>query len=493
MSLEFFFLILPLLLILFNIILIQIKYNKLTLYIIFISNLFIFVIYCILSCYLDFSIADIQYKYYLNFIPYYFGIHYLMVDSISYFFLLLTGFLFPLCVLYIYTESDKVGGYLRKKVTKKQSLTILLFLEFCIILCFTVSDFFCFYVAFEVLLIPMILLIFYFGSRGRKVHSIYLFLFYTLIGSLFLLFSLLLVYNVYGNLEFNYAINLNKLTIEEQKLLTILLFFGFAVKIPVFPVHLWLPEAHVEAPTVGSVLLAGILLKLGGYGMLRLLLPLSSNVLMNYKPFFITLISLSILYGGLAAIRQIDLKKIIAYSSVVHMNIGLLGLFTQTSSGLIGFIYLMVSHGIISSALFFTVGMLYERIHTKNILYIKGLYRVMPKFSILLLLFCLANLSLPGTCNFIGEILVFIALGIENSYFALIIGVFSAFFCTLFCLILIVKPLYYQIDHKFSVVYDLTNRETFILFLLFIYIIIFGVCPGFIISNLEIVEFVSQT
>lgn len=438
MTLNFLFLLLPLLLLLINIILLVLFYNKFTVYISFFSNLFIFFIYCVLSCYLDFSIAGIQYKYILTFIPAYFGIHSLMVDNLSYFFLLLTGFLFPLCILYIYIESGRVN--------KKRSLIILLILEFFIILCFSVSDFFLFYISFEVLLIPMIFLIYFFGSRGRKIHSIYLFLFYTLIGSLFLLYSLLLLYNVYGNLEFISVLDLTKLSIEEQKLLTLLLFFGFAVKIPVFPVHLWLPEAHVEAPTVGSVLLAGILLKLGGYGMLRLLLPISINVLISYKAFFITLISLSILYGGLAAIRQVDLKKIIAYSSVVHMNIGLVGLFTQTSSGLIGFIFLMISHGLISSALFFAVGMLYERIHTKNILYIQGLSRIMPKFSLFFLLFCLANFSLPGTCNFIGEILVFISLGIANSYFALMIGVFSAFFCTLFCLILIAKTLYGKID-----------------------------------------------
>jgi len=482
MTVEFIFLILPLVILFFNIILLILFYNRITVYITFLLNLIIFFIYCVLSCYLNFSIAEIQYRLLLDFIPDYFGVHYLIIDSISYFFLLLTGFLFPLCIFYINLENERVN--------KKRSLIILLLLEFFIILCFSVSDFFLFYVFFEVLLIPMIFLIYFFGSRGRKVHSIYLFLFYTLVGSLFLLYSLLLLYKVYGNLEFISVLDLSKLSVEEQKLLTLLLFFGFAVKIPVFPVHLWLPEAHVEAPTVGSVLLAGILLKLGGYGMLRFLLPISSYVLIEYKAFFITLISLSILYGGLAAIRQVDLKKIIAYSSVVHMNIGLLGLFTQTSSGIIGFVFLMISHGIISSALFFGVGMLYERIHTKNILYIQGLARVMPKFSTFFLLFCLANLSLPGTCNFIGEILVFISLGIEKSYFALTIGVFSAFFCTLFCLILIVKPLYGQIDKKFSVTYDLTNGETFIMFILFLYVIIFGLCPGFIIQNLEIIEYI---
>ena len=483
-NLQFLFLVGPLFLLFISIVFIVFYYNKNTILLVFILNLLIFVIYALLSCYLDFTLLGSQYVYNLTFIPPYFGLHSLIVDNISYFFLLLTGFLFPLCLLYIYLEESII--------LKQRYFIILLLLEFFIILCFTASNFFLFFVAFEFLLIPMIFLIYFFGSRGRKIHSIYLFLFYTLLGSIFLLYALLIIYKAYGNLEFSSLSNLEKLTIEEQKLLTILLFFGFAVKIPVFPLHLWLPEAHVEAPTVGSVLLAGILLKLGGYGMLRLLLPISVNVLLDFKAFFITLISISILYGGLAAIRQVDLKKIIAYSSVVHMNIGLLGLFTQTSSGIIGFIFLMCSHGLISSALFFAVGMLYERLHTKNILYIKGLSRIMPKFSLFFLLFCFANLSLPGTCNFVGEIIVFFALGLENNYFALMIGVFSSFFCTLFCLILIVRTLYNQIDHKSSVIYDLTNGETFILFILFVFVLIFGICPGFIIQNLEVIEFIDK-
>lgn len=482
LNLNFIFLALPLVILLINLVFLILFYNRLTIFFVFVSNLLIFVIYSILSCYLDFTIIGSQFIYQLTIIPHYFGTHSLIVDNISYFFLLLTGFLFPLCLLYVHLE-DSI-------TLKQRSFIILLILEFFIILCFSASNFFLFFVSFEFLLIPMIFLIYFFGSRGRKVHSIYLFLFYTLLGSIFLLYSLLIIYKAYGNLEFTSLSNLDKLTVEEQKLLTILLFFGFAVKIPVFPLHLWLPEAHVEAPTVGSVLLAGILLKLGGYGMLRLLLPISADVLLEYKAFFITLISISILYGGLAAIRQVDLKKIIAYSSVVHMNIGLLGLFTQTSSGIIGFIFLMCSHGLISSAMFFAVGMLYERVHTKNILYIKGLARIMPKFSLFFLLFCFANLSLPGTCNFVGEIIVFFALGLENNYFALMIGVFSSFFCTLFCLILIVRTLYNQIDTKFSVIYDLTNGETFILFILFFFVLLFGICPGFIVQNLEVVEYV---
>merc|ERR1711991_115136 len=186
-------------------------------------------------------------------------------------------------------------------------------------------------------------------------------------------------------------------------------FASFAVKVPMVPVHIWLPEAHVEAPTAGSVILAGVLLKLGTYGIIRFMIPLFPYAMLYFTPLIFTICIISIIYAAATTIRQIDLKKIIAYSSVVHMNFALLGIFTNTSYGIEGSLFFMLGHGIVSSGLFLCIGILYDRYHTRNILYYGGLVQTMPLFSICFLLLTLANLGLPGMVNFVGEFLVLIA------------------------------------------------------------------------------------
>jgi len=423
---------------------------------------------------LDNTLYGSQYSISIENFPKIFGEVVLCIDGLSSFFLLLTAFLFPLCLLYNY-----------KKVSKNNQYSVLLLLvELLLIICFTASSFFIFYIAFEIILFPMFFIIGFWGSRGRRIHAVYLFFFYTMLGSFVLLFCLFIIYQTYGTLEFNHFFNKNSLSKIEQQILAILIFIGFSIKIPMYPLHLWLPEAHVEAPTVGSVILAGILLKLGGYGMLRVLLPVCNDVIETQKGFFMGIALLSIILGSIAAARQIDLKKMIAYSSVVHMNVGILGLFAEHNTGIIAFIFLMISHGLIASGLFFGVGMVYDRLHTKNLLYLGGLSRLMPKFSVLFFLLVLANMSIPGTSNFVGEICVFFSLIHEKVWLLAIVAIASSFGTTLFCVILIIKTIYSYLYKGLSPIYDLNDHELFILGILVFLIIILGLCPFFIVDPL---------
>lgn len=321
------------------------------------------------------------------------------IDGISLCFLLLTVIIFPICFIASWQIS-----YLTR-----QFFIILLTLEILLILTFITTDIFFFYVFFESILVPMFLMIGIWGSRTRKIKAAYYFFLYTLFGSLFMLFGLIYMYSITGSA--NYEIILNyEFTLIEEYILWCCFFVTFAAKIPMFPFHLWLPEAHVEAPTIGSVILASLLLKLGGYGFIRI----SLSMLPNASHFFIDLVTalalISIVYASLTTIRQIDLKKIIAYSSIAHMNLLVLGIFSFNVQGIDGAIYLMVAHGVVSSALFFCVGVLYDRWHTRLLKYFSGLVQVMPFFTIFFFLFTMANMGFPGTSNFVGELLVLVGI-----------------------------------------------------------------------------------
>ena len=322
------------------------------------------------------------------------------VDGLSLFFILLTTLLTPICI-----ATNAIA--LEKKLNLFTAL--FLFMEGLLLISFSALDMFTFYVFFESVLIPMFLLIGIWGSRSRRMRAAYYLFYYTLVGSTFMLLAILYMYSELGTTSV-YALQAHKFTNDEQTILWPLIFVAFAVKVPMIPVHIWLPEAHVEAPTSGSVVLAGILLKLGGYGLLRFLIPVLPEATDFFLPLVLTLSVVSILYSSLTTLRQIDLKKIIAYSSVAHMNVGLLGLFSLNVQGIEGALVLMIGHGIVSSTLFLLVGVLYDRHHTRLVRYYGGLTQVMPAFSAFFLFFSLANMGLPGTSNFVGEILVFIGL-----------------------------------------------------------------------------------
>ena len=327
------------------------------------------------------------------------------VDGISLFFIILTAFLTPICILISWNS-------ITYKV--KEYMILLLLIELILINVFAVLDLIFFYLFFEAVLIPMFILIGVWGSRQRKIHAAYQFFFFTLFGSIIMLLGIIVIYFETGTTDIQLLVQ-TQFSESRQLFLWLSFFCSFSVKVPMMPVHIWLPEAHVEAPTAGSVILAGILLKLGTYGIIRFMMPLFPYAMTYFTPLVFTMCIIAVIYSSATTIRQIDLKKIIAYSSVAHMNFALLGLFANNTEGIEGSLFFMLGHGVVSSALFLSIGMLYDRYHTRNILYYGGLVQVMPIFSIFFLIFTLANIGLPGTVNFIGEFLVLIGTWKVNS------------------------------------------------------------------------------
>ena len=360
---------------------------------------------------------------------------------------------------------------------------LLTFINLLLILCFSVKNLLQFYIYFEGILIPMLILV-TLGSRGRKVHASFLFFFYTFASSILLLFGLFFIYYKTENLNFESFYFIENFSLLDRIIVFLLFFFGFAAKVPLIPLHIWLPEAHVEAPTVGSVILAGLLLKLGAYGMFRVIFPICNFTTLHVvKPFLIPFLLVSLIYSAFSGFRQVDLKKIVAYSSVVHMSFSLLGLFSGNFLGVKGFLFLLISHGLISSGMFFMVGMLYDRFHVRNIFYYGGLVQYMPLFSIFYFFMIFSNMSLPGTCNFIGEFMVLYVIFPFAGIFSLLFSLLGLFATVVFCLILLYKVIFYQISgFLITNLIDVTYYEFFILFFISGYILIFGLMPNLLLN-----------
>ena len=372
----------------------------------------LFVISILLWLLLDKTNPDFQRIFVLELIPSFKFSLVFGVDGISIFFILLTNLFIYLCILSLPTTQPKLY----------EILMYLFFLQWGILCAFSVLDLLGFFVFFEATLIPIFFLVLIWGSRERKIRASYLISIYTLLGSIFMFFNIIYILSKIGCTNYQYLLTVI-FSEQEQKFLWITFFIAFAAKIPLFPLHIWLPEAHVEAPTVGSVLLAVLLLKLGTYGIIRFSLPLFPYATVYYTPLVYTFAVFGIIYTCFTAIRQIDLKKIIAYSSVGHMNVVLLGIMSLRIEGLEGAIFQMLSHGIVSGALFFCVGVFYERYHVRSLKYFGGLTNVYPMFAIVFLTFSLANISFPGTSSFVGEFLILAGVFKESS----IVVFFAAF------------------------------------------------------------------
>ena len=395
------------------------------------------------------------------------------VDAISICYMLLTAMLIPICILVSYNSIIK---------NRRLFLSLLLLLESLLLGVFTVLDTLGFYILFEGVLIPMLLIIGVWGSRQEKITAAYYFFLYTLLGSLIMLLSILYLYAITGTTDYQ-ILQLITIDTSAQLMLFLAFFASFAVKIPLFPFHIWLPQAHVEAPIAGSVLLAGILIKLGSYGFLRFSIGLFYDAAVFFAPLIATLSVIAVIYASFATLRQTDFKRVIAYSSVSHMGIVVVGLFSLTEIGIQGSILLQIAHGLVSSALFILVTFLYDRHKTRLIKYYRGMAITMPIFGSLFLIFTLANIALPLSLNFVGEFLSLLPTFLSNP----LIGVLATFGIVLsagYALFLFNRISFGSSSNYLIGSSDLTYREVCVLWPLLVPIIFFGIATNPITSAL---------
>ena len=407
------------------------------------------------------------------------GIQYkLGVDGISVLFVLLTTFIMPICILASWTSvKSRVADF----------MIAFLLLETLIIGVFCSLDLFLFYIFFEGSLIPMFLIIGVWGSKGRKVfagvdmpsrvYAAVKFFLYTLLGSVLLLIAMAYMYVQAGTTDIP-TLQGFAFDVGVQKWLWLAFFASFAVKMPMWPVHTWLPDAHVQAPTAGSVVLAAILLKMGGYGFLRFSLPMFPDASMYFSPLVYALSVVAIIYTSLVALAQEDMKKLIAYSSVAHMGFVTMGIFTGTQQGIEGALFQMLSHGFISGALFLCVGVVYDRMHTREIAAYGGLVHRMPFYAFVFLFFTMGNVGLPGISGFVGEFLTMAGAFRVNSWIAFF-AAFGVIFSAAYALRLFRQVMYGPMDKEALMsITDVNARELSMLLVLMAFAIYLGVYPS---------------
>jgi len=405
-----------------------------------------------------------------NFINYKVG-----VDGISILFVLLTTFITPICII-------SVNNSIKTRL--REFLIAVLIMESFMIGVFCSLDLVVFYLFFEAGLIPMFLIIGIWGGT-RRVYSAFKFFLYTLLGSVLMLVAIISIYWITGTTD---VVELYELGIDVkyQNLLWLAFFSSFAVKTPMWPVHTWLPDAHVEAPTAGSVLLAAILLKMAGYGFIRFslgLFPVASEV---FTPLIYFLSVLAIIITSLIALMQEDMKKLIAYSSVAHMGFVTLGIFTIQQQGIEGSIIQMISHGLVSAALFLSVGVVYDRMHSRLINTYGGIVSIIPKYSVLLMVFVLASLGLPGTSGFIGEFLILMG-AFKDNFLVAVIASIGVILGAAYILWMYKRVVFGVLNNsELKKMSDLNKSEMFILVSLAFPILFFGFYPEPLINTIEV-------
>ena len=422
----------------------------------------------------DVSSAEFQFveeKNWINgYIKFKFGI-----DGISILFIVLTAFITPICIISCINSV---------KTRLKEFLIAILILESFMIGVFCSLDLVIFYLFFEAGLIPMFLIIGIWGGP-KRVYAAFKFFLFTLLGSVLMLVAIISIYWITGTTDVTQIFE-TKIPEEFQYVLWLAFFSSFAVKMPMWPVHTWLPDAHVEAPTAGSVILAAILLKMAGYGFLRFsigMFPIASEY---FTPLIFTLSIVAIIYTSLVALVQEDMKKLIAYSSVAHMGFVTLGIFTFTEQGIEGSIFQMLSHGLISAALFLCVGVLYDRIHSRLISSYGGIVNILPKYSLVFAIFMLGALGLPGTSGFVGEILVLLG-AFQKNFLVAIIASIGVILGASYMLWLYKRVIFVKLEKKeLTELKDLNLSEGLILFLLAGLTLFFGFYPNLILDTIHV-------
>ena len=397
------------------------------------------------------------------------------IDGISLFMVILSTFLTPLCILASWES-------IKKRV--KEYMIAFLFLETVMIGMFSSVDILLFYIFFEVVLIPMYLIIGIWGG-DRRIYASFKFFLYTLLGSVLMLIAIIAIYRLTNSMSIE-DLHGNYFAKNVQMYLWLAFFASFAVKIPMWPFHTWLPDAHVEAPTAGSVILAGVLLKMGGYGFIRFSLGMLPEASEYFSPLVMTLSIVAVVYTSLVALAQTDIKKLIAYSSVAHMGLVTIGIFIVNAQGLEGAMIQMISHGVVSGALFLCVGVIYDRMHTRDINFYGGLVNRMPIYATVFMIFMLGSVGLPGTSGFIGEFLVIVGAFKYSSI--VVIGSATGIVLSAVYMLYLYKRIIFgeMSNEKLSEILDLNNREKITLIPLAIAVIFIGIFPNIFIEPMRL-------
>jgi NADH-ubiquinone oxidoreductase chain 4 len=424
----------------------------------------------------EFDSSATQYQFVQEFNNLSFCHFHIGIDGISLYFVLLTTFITPICIL---SNWDNI------KLGLKYFLIAFLVLETLLILVFVVLDLMLFYIFFESVLVPLFLIVGIWGGSETRIRASFLLFLYTLAGSLFMLLAIMVIYYNIGSTDFM-MVSLANISLDSQKLLWLAFFLSFAVKTPLAPFHMWLPRAHAEAPLAGSILLAGLILKLATYGYLRILINFMPDATSYFSPLVQTIAVVTLIYSSLATVRQVDFKALVAYSSIGHMAVVVLGLFSNTIIGIEGAIALSVAHGVISPAMFILVGgILYDRYHTRVIRYYRGMTVYMPVFSALFFVTTAFNMAVPLSLNWVGEFMSLAGV-FQRSPIIGLLGASSIILSAAYSIYLYNRIAFGAYSRYLSYTTDINRREFMLLLPLLLVALVFGIIPNIILGDLHV-------